>query len=98
MARLLPADLLGLQIFGPHQQQFRFHSGPVFTQVVLADEINRASPPLPETTAAGLAATAATVAPDLPREGMDSDSADRQSRSRASKRGACGSPCSSDNS
>ena len=43
-ADLLPADLLGLQIFDPHQQQFRFHPGPVFTQVLLADEINRASP------------------------------------------------------
>ncbi|KAL8205091.1 UNVERIFIED_CONTAM: hypothetical protein K2H54_000247 [Gekko kuhli] len=43
-ADLLPADLLGLQIFDPHQQQFRFHPGPVFAQVLLADEINRASP------------------------------------------------------
>ncbi|KTA85396.1 AAA family ATPase [Aeromonas salmonicida] len=43
-ADLLPADLLGLQIFDTHQQQFRFHPGPVFTQVLLADEINRASP------------------------------------------------------
>ncbi len=46
IARLLAADLLGLQIFDPHQQQFRFHPGPVFTQVLPADEINRASPPL----------------------------------------------------
>ncbi|WP_421203370.1 AAA family ATPase [Aeromonas enteropelogenes] len=43
-ADLLPADLLGLQIFDKVQQQFRFHPGPVFTQVLLADEINRASP------------------------------------------------------
>lgn len=43
-ADLLPADLLGLQIFDKAQQQFRFHPGPVFTQVLLADEINRASP------------------------------------------------------
>lgn len=43
-ADLLPADLLGLQIFDPQQQQFRFHPGPVFAQVLLADEINRASP------------------------------------------------------
>ncbi|HGY1354397.1 TPA: AAA family ATPase, partial [Aeromonas salmonicida subsp. salmonicida] len=42
-ADLLPADLLGLQIFDTHQQQFRFHPGPVFTQMLLADEINRAS-------------------------------------------------------
>ncbi|MGL4251322.1 MAG: AAA family ATPase [Aeromonas sp.] len=43
-ADLLPADLLGLQIFDPRQQQFSFHPGPIFTQVLLADEINRASP------------------------------------------------------
>jgi MoxR-like ATPase len=43
-ADLLPADLLGLQIFDKAEQQFRFHPGPVFTQVLLADEINRASP------------------------------------------------------
>ncbi|MBL0593344.1 AAA family ATPase [Aeromonas veronii] len=43
-ADLLPADLLGLQIFDPQQQTFRFHPGPIFTQVLLADEINRASP------------------------------------------------------
>nr|WP_236661257.1 AAA family ATPase [Aeromonas jandaei] len=43
-ADLLPADLLGLQIFDPLQQHFTFHPGPIFTQVLLADEINRASP------------------------------------------------------
>jgi len=43
-ADLLPADLLGLHMFDPHQQQFSFHPGPLFTQVLLADEINRASP------------------------------------------------------
>nr|WP_156852549.1 AAA family ATPase [Aeromonas jandaei] len=43
-ADLLPADLLGLQIFDPRQQHFTFHPGPIFTQVLLADEINRASP------------------------------------------------------
>jgi len=41
---LLPSDLLGVSIFDPQQQQFRLHRGPVFTEVLLADEINRASP------------------------------------------------------
>lgn len=41
---MLPADLLGLSIFDKEQQQFVFHPGPVFTQVLLADEINRGSP------------------------------------------------------
>jgi MoxR-like ATPase len=41
---LLPADVLGVTIFEPAAQRFRFHPGPVFAQVLLADEINRASP------------------------------------------------------
>ena len=41
---MLPADILGVSIFDTNKQQFRFHQGPIFNQVVLADEINRASP------------------------------------------------------
>lgn len=41
---LLPADILGNAIFDRERQQFVFHAGAVFAQVVLADEINRASP------------------------------------------------------
>lgn len=41
---LLPADLLGVSIFESERQRFRFHPGPIFAQLVLADEINRASP------------------------------------------------------
>ena len=41
---LLPADLLGLSIFDPQSQSFSFHPGPLFSQVLLADEINRGSP------------------------------------------------------
>ncbi|WP_100658458.1 AAA family ATPase [Alteromonas flava] len=41
---LLPADMLGANIFDVQKQQFTFHAGPIFSQVVLADEINRASP------------------------------------------------------
>ncbi|KFN41245.1 AAA family ATPase [Arenimonas oryziterrae] len=41
---LLPADILGVSIFDPVAREFRFHSGPVFTQLLLADEINRAPP------------------------------------------------------
>jgi MoxR-like ATPase len=41
---LLPADILGVSIYEPATGAFRFHPGPVFAQVVLADEINRASP------------------------------------------------------
>ena len=41
---LLPADLLGASVFEAQNGRFRFHPGPVFSQVFLADELNRASP------------------------------------------------------
>ena len=41
---LLPSDILGVSVFDPRSQEFRFHPGPVFTDILLADEINRASP------------------------------------------------------
>ena len=41
---LLPSDILGVSVFDPRNQEFRFHPGPVFTDILLADEINRASP------------------------------------------------------
>ena len=41
---LLPADVLGVSIYDPGAHAFRFHSGPIFHSVVLADEINRAPP------------------------------------------------------
>jgi MoxR-like ATPase len=41
---LLPSDILGVSVFNPRDQNFHFHAGPIFTQVLLADEINRASP------------------------------------------------------
>lgn len=41
---LLPADVLGVSIYDAQSRQFQFHPGPVFTNVLLADEINRAPP------------------------------------------------------
>ena len=41
---LLPADIVGISIFERDNNRFVFHAGPVFSQVLLADEINRASP------------------------------------------------------
>jgi MoxR-like ATPase len=41
---LLPSDILGVSVFSQRDQQFHFHEGPIFTDVLLADEINRASP------------------------------------------------------
>lgn len=41
---LLPADILGVNIFENQKSQFQFHPGPVFTNLLLADEINRSNP------------------------------------------------------
>jgi len=41
---MLPGDILGTSIFDQKQSVFLFHPGPIFTQVLLADEINRATP------------------------------------------------------
>jgi len=43
-ADLLPADLIGTMVFNQREALFEFHPGPVFANVVLVDEINRASP------------------------------------------------------
>src|SRR6202167_5887011 len=41
---LLPADIIGVSVFDRTTQQFHFKRGPLFTQLLLADEVNRASP------------------------------------------------------
>jgi MoxR-like ATPase len=41
---LLPADILGVAVFERDTSAFKFHPGPVFSQVILADEVNRATP------------------------------------------------------
>jgi MoxR-like ATPase len=43
-ADLLPSDVIGAQIYDREKQSFYFHQGPVFTQLLLADELNRATP------------------------------------------------------
>ena len=43
-ADLLPSDIIGVSTFDPRDQAFHFHDGPVFCNILLADEINRASP------------------------------------------------------
>jgi MoxR-like ATPase len=43
-ADLLPADVIGTNVFNRRESRFEFHPGPVFANVVLVDEINRASP------------------------------------------------------
>jgi MoxR-like ATPase len=41
---LLPSDIIGVSVFQQKEQRFNFHPGPLFAQLVLADEINRATP------------------------------------------------------
>ncbi|HWI15696.1 MAG TPA: AAA family ATPase, partial [Burkholderiales bacterium] len=41
---LLPADVLGVSVYNRERGTFQFHPGPIFSQVVLADEVNRATP------------------------------------------------------
>ncbi|GAO96607.1 hypothetical protein PSA5_27835 [Pseudomonas syringae pv. actinidiae] len=41
---LLPGDILGTSVFDRDSGQFTFHPGPIFAELVLADEINRATP------------------------------------------------------
>jgi len=41
---LLPSDILGVSIFDQNDRRFHFHEGPIFANIVLGDEINRASP------------------------------------------------------
>ena len=43
-ADLLPSDIIGVSTFDPRDQAFHFHDGPIFCNILLADEINRASP------------------------------------------------------
>ncbi|MFX9089524.1 AAA family ATPase, partial [Acinetobacter baumannii] len=41
---LLPGDITGITVYDPKSGSFEVHSGPIFANIVLADEINRASP------------------------------------------------------
>ena len=41
---MLPADIIGVSVYERDSNRFNFHPGPIFTQLILADEINRASP------------------------------------------------------
>lgn len=41
---LLPADILGVSVYERESGEFRFHAGPIFAQLILADEVNRATP------------------------------------------------------
>lgn len=58
---LLPADLIGVSIFDPERRRFDFHAGPIFAQLLLADEINRGTPKLQSALLEAMAEQQVTV-------------------------------------
>jgi len=58
---MLPADILGVSIYKREQEAFEFHPGPIFSQVILADEINRATPKTQSALLEGMAEGQVTI-------------------------------------
>ncbi len=58
---LLPADILGVSIYRRDQEAFEFHPGPIFAQIILADEINRATPKTQSALLEGMAEGQVTI-------------------------------------
>ena len=58
---LLPADILGVSIYKRDKEEFEFHPGPIFAQVVLVDEINRATPKTQSALLEGMAENQVTI-------------------------------------
>jgi len=58
---LLPADILGVSIYKREKDQFEFHPGPIFSQVILADEVNRATPKTQSALLEGMAERQVTI-------------------------------------
>ena len=58
---LLPSDLVGVSIWNPAKNEFKFHQGPIFSNLVLADEINRSSPKTQSALLEALAESQTTI-------------------------------------
>jgi len=58
---LLPADILGVSIYKREKDEFEFHAGPIFSQVILADEVNRATPKTQSALLEGMAEGQVTI-------------------------------------
>ena len=58
---LLPADILGVSIYKREKDEFELHPGPIFSQVILADEINRATPKTQSALLEGMAERQVTI-------------------------------------
>jgi MoxR-like ATPase len=58
---MLPADILGVSIYKREKEVFEFHPGPIFSQIILADEINRATPKTQSALLEGMAEGQVTI-------------------------------------
>ena len=58
---LLPADILGVSIYKREKEEFEFHPGPIFAQLILVDEINRATPKTQSALLEGMAENQVTI-------------------------------------
>jgi len=58
---MLPADILGVSIYKKEKEQFEFHPGPIFSQIILADEVNRATPKTQSALLEGMAEGQVTI-------------------------------------
>jgi MoxR-like ATPase len=58
---MLPADILGVSIYKREKEAFEFHPGPIFSQLILADEINRATPKTQSALLEGMAEGQVTI-------------------------------------
>ena len=58
---MLPADILGVSIYKREKEAFEFHPGPIFSQIILADEINRATPKTQSALLEGMAEGQVTI-------------------------------------
>jgi MoxR-like ATPase len=58
---LLPADILGVSIYKREQEEFEFHPGPIFSQLILVDEVNRATPKTQSALLEGMAERQVTI-------------------------------------
>jgi MoxR-like ATPase len=58
---LLPADILGVSIYKRDKDEFEFHPGPIFSQIILVDEVNRATPKTQSALLEGMAESQVTI-------------------------------------
>jgi len=96
---LLPADLIGTLIYDPREQEFRTRKGPVFANIILADEINRSPAKVQSALLEAMQERTVTIGETtfpLPVPGIENRAAFRIARAAAQltfTRGGIGQPC-----